>query len=120
MIKSSNRGRPIDNDQPLLKYTQTFKDHYGVVTTWEYDKTKFPYGPISVTIKDPAWSEYDKLENKLSSILQKYEVKDNQRKPRITKVDKAEIERIEKELDEIFYSFYPEDRPKVRKNSKKK
>lgn len=120
MIKSSNRGRPTENDQPLEKYTQTFKSHTGEVITWEWDKTKFKFGPISVTIKDPQWSEYDKIENRLYSILEKYEVKGNQRKPRITKADKLEIEKLEKELDEIFYSFYPEDRPKVRKNAKNK
>ena len=51
---------------------------------------------------------------------EKYEVKGSQRKPRITKVDKEAIEVLENEINEIWYGFYPEDRPKVRKNAKKK
>jgi hypothetical protein len=31
MIKSSNRGRPTENDVVILKYTQNFKDHKGEV-----------------------------------------------------------------------------------------
>lgn len=120
MAKITNRGRPSENDQPILKYTQTFKDIYGKITIWEWDKTKSPYSPISVTVKDPQWSEFDRLENKLASLLSKYEVKNNQRKPRITKADKLEIEALNHKLDEIFYDFYPEDRPKVRKNAKLK
>lgn len=118
MIKSSNRGRPTENDVVILKYTQTFKDHKDEISIWDWDKNKFANGPLSVTIKDPQWAEFDKLENKLASLLLKYEVKGNQRKPRITKADKLEIETLEKEMNEIFYSFYPEDRPKVRKNAK--
>jgi hypothetical protein len=118
MIKSSNKGRPAENDTLRLKYTQSFKDHTGETFTWNWDKTKFPNGPLSVEIKDPQWSDFDKLENKLSDLLSKYEVKKNQRKPRITKTDKIEIERIENEMNEIFYDFFPEDRPKVRKNAK--
>jgi hypothetical protein len=66
------------------------------LSIWDWDKTKFPNGPLSVTIKDPQWAEFDKLENKLASLLSKYEVKNNQRKPRITKADKLEIESIRK------------------------
>jgi len=120
MIKSSNKGRPIENDTPILKYTQTSKDHSGVVSIWEWDKTKFKNGPISVTIIDPQWAEFDKLENKLLSLLSKYEVKGNARKKRILKNDKLEIEILENKMNEIWYDFYPEDRPKVRKNAKKK
>jgi hypothetical protein len=108
------KGRPVENDIVIKQYTQTFKDHKGEVSIWEWDKTKFPNGPLSVTIKDPQWGEFDRLENQLASILSKYEVKGNQRKPRITKIDKAEIERLEFEINEIWYSFYPEDRPKKR------
>jgi hypothetical protein len=112
------KGRPTENDTPVFQYTQNFKDHTGEIFTWNWDKTKFPNGPLSVEIKDPQWSDFDKLENKLSALLSKYEVKKNQRKPRITKTDKIEIERIENEMNEIFYDFFPEDRPKVRKNAK--
>jgi hypothetical protein len=112
------KGRPTENDTPILQYTQTFKDHKGETTIWSWDKTKFPNGPLSVEIKDPQWSDFDKLENKLSTLLSKYEVKKGQRKSRITKTDKIEIERIENEMNEIFYDFFPEDRPKVRKNAK--
>jgi hypothetical protein len=45
-------------------------------------------------------------------------VKGNERKKRITKADKLEIEALENEINEIWYGFYPEDRPKVRKNAK--
>jgi hypothetical protein len=112
------KGRPIENDTPILQYTQNFKEHTGETFIWNWDKIKFPNGPLSVEIKDPQWSNFDKLENKLSILLSKYEVKKGQRKPRITKIDKIEIERIENEMNEIFYNFFPEDRPKVRKNAK--
>lgn len=120
MIKSSNKGRPPENDTLILKYTQTFKDHKGEVIIWDWDKNKFSNGPLSITIKDPQWSTFDRLENQLTNLLSKYEVKGNQRKPRITKSDKAEIERLENEINEIWYGFYPEDRPKIRKNAKRK
>lgn len=118
--KIERRGRVAENDTLILKYTQTFKDHTGETSIWEWDKTKFPNGPLSVTIKDLQWSEFDRLENKLSLLLSQYEVKGNTRKKRITKADKLEIEALENEMNEIFYGFYPEDRPKVRKNAKKK
>jgi hypothetical protein len=120
MVKSSNRGRPAENDVVILKYTQNFKEHTGETFTWDWDKTRFPNGPLSVTIKDPQWAEFDRLENKLASLLCQYEVKGNERKKRITKADKLEIEALENEINEIWYGFYPEDRPKVRKNAKRK
>lgn len=120
MIKSSNKGRPAENDTLILKYTQNFKDHKGEISVWDWDKTKFPNGPLSVTIKDPQWAEFDRLENKLASLLSQYEVKGSERKKRITKTDKLEIEALEKTINEIWYGFYPEDRPKVRKNAKLK
>jgi hypothetical protein len=120
MTKSSNRGRPSENDEVILKYTQTFKDNKGEIIIWDWDKTKFTNGPLSIEIKDPQWSTFDKLENKLSLLLSQYEVKGNERKKRITKVDKLEIEALENEINEIWYDFYPEDRPKVRKNAKLK
>ena len=120
MSKAPNRGRPIENDTPILQYTQNFKEYTGETFTWEWDKTRFPNGPLSVTIKDPQWVEFDRLENKLASLLSQYEVKGNERKKRITKTDKLEIEALEKSINEIWYGFYPEDRPKVRKNAKSK
>jgi acetolactate synthase-1/2/3 large subunit len=78
MSKSTNRGRPTENDTPILQYTQNFKAYTGETFTWEWDKTRFPNGPLSVTIKDPQWSEFDRLENKLSSLLSQYEVKGNE------------------------------------------
>jgi hypothetical protein len=114
------RGRQAENDTLILKYTQDFKDHTGTTYKWEWDKTIFPNGPLSVEIKDKDWIEFDRKENQLYAILQKYEVKGSQRKPRITKVDKEAIEVLENEINEIWYGFFPEDRPKVRKNAKKK
>jgi hypothetical protein len=120
MSKSTNRGRPTENDTPILQYTQNFKEYTGETFTWEWDKTRFPNGPLSVIIKDPQWSEFDRLENKLSSLLSQYEIKGSERKKRITKTDKLEIEQLENKINEIWYGFYPEDRPKVRKNAKRK
>jgi hypothetical protein len=120
MTKAPNRGRPTENDTPILQYTQNFKEHTGETFTWNWDKTKFPNGPLSVEIKDPQWSTFDRLENKLSSLLSQYEIKGSERKKRITKIDKLEIEALESEINEIWYGFYPEDRPKVRKNAKLK
>jgi hypothetical protein len=114
------RGRQAENDTLILKYTQDFKDHTGTTYKWIWDKSISPNGPLSVEIKDKDWIEFDRKENQLNAILQKYEVKGNQRKPRITKVDKEAIEVLENEINEIWYGFYPEDRPKVRKNAKKK
>jgi hypothetical protein len=118
MSKTPNRGRPTENDTLILQYTQNFKEHTGETFTWNWDKNKFPNGPLSVTIKDPQWAEFDRLENKLALLLSQYEVKGNERKKRITKTDKLEIEVLENEINEIWYNFYPEDRPKVRKNAK--
>jgi hypothetical protein len=120
MSKLTSRGRPIENDTPILQYTQVFKEYTGETFTWNWDKTRFPNGPLSVEIKDPQWSAFDKLENKLAALLSQYEVKGNDRKKRITKADKLEIEALENRMNEIFYSFYPEDKPKVRKNAKLK
>jgi hypothetical protein len=120
MSKISHRGRPTENDTPILQYTQNFKEHTGETFTWNWDKTRFSNGPLSVEIKDPQWSTFDRLENKLASLLSQYEVKGSERKKRITKTDKLEIEALESEINEIWYGFYPEDRPKVRKNAKRK
>jgi len=113
--KIERRGRIAENDTVIEIYTQNFKDHTSETFTWEWDKTKFPNGPLSVEIKDPQWAQYDKKEKQLIELLAKYEVKKGERKPRITKADKEAIEQLDYEINEIFYSFYPEDRPKVRK-----
>ena len=52
--------------------------------------------------------------------MSQYEIKGSERKKLITKTDKLEIEVLESEINEIWYGFYPEDRPKVRKNAKRK
>jgi hypothetical protein len=99
MIKSSNKGRPAENDTPTLQYTQNFKDHTGETFIWNWDKTRFPNGPLNVEIKDPQWNTFDRLENKLVALLSQYEVKGNERKKRITKADKLEIEALALELE---------------------
>lgn len=109
------KGRPAENDTVIKVYTQEFKDHNGEIFIWEWDKNINPNGPLSVTIKDPQWTTYDKKEKQLVGLLEKYESKGKEHKQRITKADKLEIEQLESEMDEIFYSFYPEDRPKIRK-----
>jgi hypothetical protein len=109
------KGRPADNDTVIKQYTQVFKEHTGETFTWEWDKNINPNGPLSVTIKDPQWSTFDKKEKQLQTLLDKYESNGKERKQRITKADKLEIEQLESEMNEIFYSFYPEDRPKTRK-----
>jgi hypothetical protein len=119
-MKIERRGRIAENDTPVLQYTQEFKEYTGETFTWEWDKTKFPNGPLSVEIKSPEWNAFDKLERQLANLTAKYEVKGNQRKPRITKADKLEIEQLENDMNEIFYSFFPEDRPKQRKPRKTK
>ena len=60
-------------------------------------------------------STFDKKEKQLSNLLNKYESKGKERKPRITKADKLEIEILENEINEIWYNNFPEDRPKIRK-----
>lgn len=119
-MKVERRGRIAENDTPILQYTQEFKEHTGETFTWEWDKNKFPNGPVSVLITDPQWAIYDKKEKQLIELLSKYESKKGERKPRITKADKELIEKLDNELNEIFYSFYPEDRPKTRKPRKTK
>jgi len=119
-MKVERRGRIAENDTPILQYTQEFKDHNGETFTWIWDKTKHSNGPLSVEIKDPQWAQYDKKEKQLIELLAKYEVKKGERKPRITKADKEATEQLDNEINEIFYSFYPEDRPKTRKPRKTK
>jgi hypothetical protein len=113
--KIERRGRQAENDTVISIYTQVFKDHNGETFTWEWDKIKNPNGPLSVEIKDPMWHTFDKLENQLFALVSKYEVKGKERKQRITKSDKLEMEQLEHQINEIWYNNYPEDRPKVRK-----
>ena len=47
MTKAPNRGRPTENDTPILQYTQNFKDHTGETFTWNWDKTRFSNGPLT-------------------------------------------------------------------------
>lgn len=115
-MKSTNRGRPIENDTPILIYTQEFNVYNGEKQIWNWDKTKFKNGPISVEFFDPVFTVSEKLLKELEKINTKYLPKKGERKTRITKEDKQRIEIIEKELDEFHYSFWPEDRPKIRKN----
>jgi hypothetical protein len=119
-MKVERRGRIAENDTPILQYTQEFKEHTGEIFTWIWDKTRHSNGPLSVEIKSPEWATFDKKEAQLSALNQKYVSKKNERKPRITKADKEAIETLEKELCEIFYNHYPEDRPKTRKPHKTK
>jgi hypothetical protein len=113
--KIERRGRIAENDTVIEVYTQEFKDHNGETFTWNWDKTKFSNGPLSVEIKDPQWITFDRLEKQLSVLLTKYEIKEGERKQRITKADKLEIEKLENEINEIWYNNFPEDRSKVRK-----
>ena len=39
--------------QSGAKYTQVFESEDGCKEIWTYDKTKYPYGPLSVEIKYP-------------------------------------------------------------------
>jgi len=114
-MKVENRGRQAINDTVIKVYTQIFKDHNSEMFTWEWDKNVYSNGPISVTIKDPYWATFDKKEKQLAELLDRYEPKGNERKPRITKADKELIERLEFEINEIWYNTYPDDRPKIRK-----
>ena len=109
------KGRPIENDIVIKIYTQEFRDHTGETFTWEWDKNINPNGPLSVIIKDPYWYTFDKKEKQLQTLLEKYESDGKERKQRITKADKLEIEQLENEINEIWYGFFPEDRPKTRK-----
>jgi len=102
-------------DGEFHKYTQEFKDHNGEIFIWEWDKSINPQGPLSVTIKDPVWATFDKKENQLVELLAKYESNGKERKQRITKADKLEIEQLENEINELWYNTFPEDRPKIRK-----
>ena len=119
-MKSIKRGRPQDNDEVILEYTQVFKDPKGEKITWIWNKNKFPNGPLSVEFDDPQFNVSEKLLRELDTLNKKYEPKKGERKPRITKEDKLRIESIENELEEFHYSLYAEDRPKTKKPKQKK
>lgn len=120
MKSIKGRGRPIENDVLILKYTQKFTDIFGNVYIWNFDKTKHPNGPYSVEIHNPIYDKADKIQKKIDNILKLYESKPGQRKKRITKADKNQIDSLTKNLEEFHYSLFPEDRPvvKIRKNAK--
>lgn len=119
-MKIERRGRIAENDTLILQYTQEFKEYTGEIFIWKWDKIKFPNGPLSVEIKSLEWNEFDKKESQLNSLRNKYEPKKNERKSRITKADKLEMEKLENEINEIWYSHFPDERPKVRKSHKLK
>jgi hypothetical protein len=110
----ASKGRPLENDTPKLIYTQEFKDHNGERFVWTWNKIKNPNGPISVEMYDPQFNKTDRLLLELKKIEDKYIPIKGERKPRITKEDKKNMEDIISEVDEFYYSFWPEDRPKIR------
>lgn len=116
------RGRPsfIPDNIVIFKYTQTFEDEDKCKYIWVFDKDINSIGPLSVTFEDPTYNKSDKLLKELENIDKKYIPKKGDRKPRVTKEDKARITQIGIELDEFYYSFWPEDRKPVRKNAKNK
>jgi hypothetical protein len=118
-MKSISRGRPLENDVPLLIYTQEFKDYTGERHVWRWDKTKNKNGPISVEIFDPKFNTSEKLLKELENIEKKYIPKYGDRKPRIVKEDKKRMEQIQHELEEFHYSLYPEDRAVVKTRGRK-
>lgn len=106
----STKGRPVDNDTPILIYNQEFKDYTGEKFNWVWDKTKFLNGPLSVEIFDSEFNESEKLLREFEKLEEKYIPEKGNRKPRITKIDKQRMEQIQKELEEFHYNLYPEDR----------
>jgi hypothetical protein len=115
----TQRGRPLENDAPLLIYTQEFKSYDGERHIWRWDKTKNKNGPISVEIFDNRFNISEKLLKELESIEKKYIPKKGDRKPRIIKEDKKRMEQIQHELEEFHYSLYPEDRPVIKTRGRK-
>ncbi len=118
--KSSNKGRPVENITPILKYTQLFQDKDGTKYKWEWDLNISKYTPLSVEIEDPQYAFSEKLLKELDSINKKYITKGNERKKRVTKEDKKRIEEIELDLTEYHNGRYPEDATttKILKNGK--
>ena len=114
MKSIKGRGRPIENDTPLIEYTQVFKDIKGEKETWKWNTLK-SNGPVVIEFEDPRFNVSEKLLRELESLEKKYEPKKGERKPRVTKEDKLRMETIQKELEEFHYSLYPEDAPKIKK-----
>lgn len=97
-----SRGRPKENDTPVLKYTQKFKHLDGSITTWVWDKTINKNGPISVETEYKGYGKIDKLLKEQADINNKYLAKEGERKPRILKIDKQRLEQIEIELEQEY------------------
>lgn len=67
------RGRPAENNEPLLKYTQVFESEDGVKEIWVYDKTINPFGPLSVEFKYPKnYKTYAEEQEELPKTRRKY------------------------------------------------
>ena len=72
-VMSERRGRPIENSEPILKYTQIFEDGDGGKQIWIYDKTKNPFGPMSVEIKYPKqYKTFAEEQEELPATKRKY------------------------------------------------
>jgi hypothetical protein len=60
------KGRPSEKpNTPLLQYTQVFEKD-GVKTIWTWDKTRAPFGPISVEVEYP--KSYKSFEEEQASL----------------------------------------------------
>jgi len=119
-MKSTKQGRPSDNITPILSYTQNFQDHNGITYKWVWDKNISKGSPLFVEIHDPVYNKSDRLIKQLQELENKYNPKNQERKPRITKADKELMESLQYQLEEEHYNHFPEDRPqiKTRKNAK--
>lgn len=70
---NERRGRPAENNEPLLKYTQVFESEDGVKEIWVYDKTINPFGPLSVEFKYPKnYKTYAEEQEELPKTRRKY------------------------------------------------
>lgn len=116
----SGKGRPVENINPILKYTQNFEDKDGTKYKWEWDLTKSKSSPLSVEIDDPQYDFSEKLLKELDTLNKKYITKGSERKKRVTKEDKQRIEQIELDLTEYHNGRFPEDATttKILKNGK--
>lgn len=59
------RGRPkkiIDNSKPILIYNQVIKNEDRSVTTWKFNKIKFPRGPYEVSTTFPPGYDFRTFE----------------------------------------------------------
>ena len=66
-------GRPAENNEPILKYTQVFESEDGCKEIWTYDKTKNPSGPLSVEIKYPKqYKTFAEEQEELPATKRKY------------------------------------------------